>query len=266
MTELITPPLSDEKTPVIDHLIELRRRLIQCVLVLMAMTAVCYMLRDDILGILILPLENAMGAESTHRLIYTSLTEAFFTSLKISFLTALFVTLPFILMQVWKFVAPGLYRREQGALLPFLIATPVLFTIGALLVYFAVMPMAWKFFLGFQTSGAETNLPIQLEPRIGDYLDLILALIYAFGLCFQLPVFLMLVARAGFLTAHDLSSRRKYAVVGVFTIAAVLTPPDIVSMIMLALPLWALFEVSIVLIRRMESKRAAQTEATGHAG
>jgi sec-independent protein translocase protein TatC len=262
MTDL-TPPLTEDKTPVIDHLIELRRRLIQCVVVLTIMTVICYMLRDHILAVLIEPLNQAMGADSTHRLIYTSLTEAFFTALKISFLTALFITLPFILMQIWKFVAPGLYAREQGAFLPFLIATPVLFVLGGLLVYFGVMPLAWKFFLGFQTSGAETILPIQLEPRIGDYLSLILTLIFAFGLCFQLPVFLMLIARAGFISAEDLSSRRKYAVVAAFVIAAVLTPPDVISQTTLAVPIILLYETSIFLIRRMERERALRAANAG---
>jgi sec-independent protein translocase protein TatC len=248
----LTPPLTEDKTDVVGHLVELRRRLMLCFGALAVMTLICYMGRDHILAVLIRPLAQSMDAESTHRLIYTSLTEAFFTALKISFLTALFVTMPLILMQIWKFVAPGLYKREQGAFLPFLIATPVLFILGGLLVYFFIMPMAWAFFLGFQTSGAETVLPIQLEPRIGDYLNLILSLIFAFGLCFQLPVLLMLLARAGFIKAIDLSSRRKYAIVAAFVIGAVMTPPDIISQTMLALPIVLLYEISILLIRRME--------------
>lgn len=236
-------------------MIELRRRLIASFLALAAMTCVCYVFRDDILAVLIAPLAKSMGDGSTHRLIYTSLTEAFFTALKISFLTALFVTLPFILMQIWKFVAPGLYQREQGALLPFLIATPVLFVLGGLLVYFFVMPMAWKFFLGFQTSGAQTVLPIQLEARIADYLNLIITLIFAFGLCFQLPVLLMLLARVGFVSAADLTSRRKYAIVIAFVVAAIMTPPDVISQTMLAVPIILLYELSIFLIRRMEKDR-----------
>lgn len=258
MTDQIAPPLTEDKTTVAEHLVELRRRLIWCCLTLAGMTCLCYMFRDQILGVLIDPLAKTMNAEGgTQRLIYTNLTEAFFTALKISFLTALFITLPFILMQVWKFVAPGLYKREQGAFLPFLIATPVLFVLGGLLVYFFVMPMAWKFFLGFQTSGAETTLPIQLEARIGDYLSLIITLIFAFGLCFQLPVLLMLLARAGFIKAIDLSSRRKYAIVAAFIVGAVLTPPDIISQTMLALPIIALYEISILLIRNMEKTRNA---------
>lgn len=255
---IVPPPLTEDKTQVLDHLIELRRRLIFCSLALLGMTCLCYMLRDHILGFLIDPLANTMSAQGgTQRLIYTNLTEAFFTALKISFLTALFVTMPFILIQIWKFVAPGLYKREQGAFLPFLIATPVLFILGGLLVYYFVMPMAWKFFLGFQTSGAETILPIQLEAKIGDYLNLIISLIFAFGMCFQLPVFLLLIARAGFITANDLSSRRKYAIVIAFIIGAVMTPPDIISQTMLAVPILILYEVSILCIRHMEKTRNA---------
>lgn len=258
MIDPIPPSLTEDKTSVTDHLVELRRRLIACCGALAVMTCICYMFRDHILAVLIAPLADTMNAEGgTQRLIYTNLTEAFFTALKISFLTALFVTLPFILMQIWKFVAPGLYKREQGAFLPFLVATPVLFILGGLLVYFFIMPMAWKFFLGFQTSGAQTTLPIQLEARIGDYLSLIITLIFAFGLCFQLPVLLMLLARAGFISAADLSSRRKYAIVAAFIIGAVLTPPDIISQTMLAVPIIVLYEISIILIRNMEKTRNA---------
>lgn len=252
-----TLPNPSDKTPVYDHLIELRRRLILCFLALAVMTGICYLFRDQILGLLIQPLAKMMGEDSTHRLIYTSLTEAFFTALKLSFLSALFLTLPFILIQIWKFVAPGLYQREQGAFLPFLVATPVLFLIGALLVYFFVMPAAWGFFLGFQTSAGETVLPIQLEARIGDYLNLIIALIFAFGMSFQLPVLLLLLARVGFLSAQDLSSRRKYAIVIAFVIAAVMTPPDVFSQVMLAIPLIGLYELSIFLIKRLEKQRGA---------
>lgn len=251
--------LTENKTQVLEHIVELRRRLIWCMLALFAMTGACYVFVDHILAVLIQPLADTMNAEGgTQRLIYTSLTEAFFTTLKLSFLSALFLTLPFILMQVWKFVAPGLYKREQGAFLPFLVATPVLFVLGALLVYFFVMPLAWKFFLAFQTSGADTVLPIQLEARIGDYLNLIISLIFAFGLCFQLPVLLMLLARAGFVKAADLASKRKYALVIAFIVAAVLTPPDIVSQSLLALPIIALYEASILLIRHMEKTRDAR--------
>mgnify|MGYP000656009657 CR=1 FL=1 len=257
MTDPITPTLTENKTQVVEHLVELRRRLILCMLALFAMTGLCYVFVDHILAVLIQPLAESMSEAggSTQRLIYTSLTEAFFTTLKLSFLSALFLTLPFILMQVWKFVAPGLYKREQGAFLPFLIATPILFLMGAMLVYFFVMPLAWKFFLTFQTSAVDTVLPIQLEARIGDYLNLIISLIFAFGLTFQLPVLLMLLARAGFVKAEQLASKRKYALVLAFLIGAVLTPPDVVSQSLLALPILALYEASIFLIRHMEKSR-----------
>jgi len=256
MNQTVTNPLPNKEGSTLDHVIELRARLITCFLALIGMTGVCYLFVDHILSFLIAPLADTMGQNGTQRLIYTDLTEAFFTNIKISFLTALFVTLPVILIQVWKFVAPGLYRKEQQAMLPFFIATPVLFLIGGLLVYYFIMPLAWSFFLGFQTSGAETALPIQLEARISDYLNLIISLIFAFGMCFQLPVLLMLLARAGFVTADQLASKRKYAIVGAFIIAAPLTPPDIVSQIMLAFPLILLFEISIFLIRHVSKSRA----------
>lgn len=240
----------------LTHLIELRSRLILCVLALGVFTGIAYYFIDYIMGFLITPLAGAMGENGTHRLIYTNLTEAFFMNIKVAFLTALFVTLPFILIQLWKFVAPGLYRREQNALLPYFIATPALFAFGALMVYYVIMPMAWAFFLGFQTSGSQTVLPIQLEARIADYINLIIGLIFAFGLCFQLPVVLMLMARAGIVTASQLADKRKYVLVGAFIIGAILTPPDVVSQVLMALPLYILYEISIFLIRTGEKKKA----------
>lgn len=240
---------------VIEHLIELRQRLLLSFVALIAMTGLCYMFSDHIFAILIKPLAEVMGPNATHRLIYTSLTEAFFTTLKVSFLSALFLTMPVILTQIWKFVAPGLYRRERKAFLPFFIATPLLFTAGAAIVYFIVMPLAWSFFLGFQTNSDQTVLPIQLEARIADYLDLIISLIFAFGLCFQLPVVLTLMARAGIITSQSLTDKRKYMIVAAFIIGAALTPPDVVSQITLSLPLIALYEISILMIKRAERAR-----------
>lgn len=251
------PPLTEGKTEVMDHIIELRRRLILCVVALAVVTGLCYTVHEQIFAFLIKPLADTMGEESTQRLIYTSLTEAFTTSLKLSFLTALFITLPLILSQIWKFVAPGLYKNERSAFLPFVVATPLLFLVGAAMVYYSVMPMAWKFFLGFQTTAGETVLPIQLEARIGDYLSLITTLIFAFGLCFQLPVLMMLLARIGIVTAQSLADKRKYVLVGAFAVAAVITPPDVLSQILLAVPLYILYEISIFLIRRTEKSKAA---------
>lgn len=261
-TPIQSPAPEGEGGGVFPHLIELRERLMLCVGLLAVMTGVCYHYHEVIFSVLIAPLSTAMGAHGTQRLIYTSLTEAFTTSLKISFLTALYLTLPVILNQIWRFVAPGLYGKERRAFMPFLVATPLLFTLGACMVYFLVMPMAWQFFLGFQTSAGETVLPIQLEPRIGDYLDLIILLIFAFGLCFQLPVFLMLLARVGLVSAQSLVAKRKYMIVLAFVIGAVLTPPDVLSQTLLALPLYGLYELSIFLIRRTErSSRTEEPEA-----
>ncbi len=257
----LPPPLTEHKTHVMTHIIELRERLVLCVLTLAVMTGVCYYYHDLIFSVLIAPLAHTMGQAGTQRLIYTSLTEAFTTTLKISFLTALFLTLPIIITQIWQFIAPGLYVKERRALLPFLVATPLLFLVGALMVYFIIMPAAWHFFLGFQTSAGQTILPIQLEARIADYLDLITKLIFAFGLCFQLPVLLVLLARVGIVTRHMLIEKRKYVLVGVFAAAAVLTPPDVMSQIMLAVPLYGLYELSIILIGLIERDKAADKAA-----
>lgn len=231
-----------------EHLLELRTRLIWVFLAMGVGTGICFFFVEDIYGVLVRPLAGAMGEGDTQRLIYTGLTEAFFTYFKVAFFAGLFLTFPFLLLQVWKFIAPGLYKNERRAFLPFLIATPVLFFIGGAMVYFVVLPMAWPFFLSFQSTGAETALPIQLEARVSEYLDLIMALIFAFGLCFQMPVVLTLLAKAGLITADHLRRFRRYAIVIIFVVAAVLTPPDVLSQIMLAVPLWALYEISILLI------------------
>lgn len=234
----------------LTHLLELRTRLILSVLALIFTTGLCYVFIDQIMGFLITPLASAMGENGTHRLIYTNLTEAFFMNIKVSFLTALLITLPFILIQIWKFIVPGLYRHEKRAMLPYFIATPLLFAFAACMVYYVIMPTAWAFFLGFQTSGNQTVLPIQLEARITDYINLIIGLIFAFGLCFQLPVVLMLMSRAGLVTAEQLASKRKFVLVSCFIVGAILTPPDVISQILMAIPLYALYEISIFLIRR----------------
>lgn len=240
--------------PLIDHLTELRMRLLKSLLAVAAGMILCFIFVKPIYGFLVAPLAGAMSDADTGRLIYTGLTEAFFTYMKVAFFAGLFLTFPLLLLQVWRFIAPGLYIKERRAFLPFLIATPVLFFLGGAVVYYIVLPLAWPFFLSFQTSGAETALPIQLEARVSEYLDLILALVFAFGLCFELPVLLGLLGKAGLISANTLVKKRKYAVVVAFLCAAFLTPPDVISQFLLAIPLLLLYEGSILIVRHVAPK------------
>ncbi|MBX2833556.1 MAG: twin-arginine translocase subunit TatC [Micavibrio sp.] len=242
----------DKGSPFLSHVVELRKRLIWVFLIMALGTAGCFVFVEEIYSFLVYPLAGAMGEGDSHRLIYTGLTEAFFTYLKVAFFAGIFLTFPVLLLQIWLFIAPGLYKNEKGAFLPFLIATPILFFLGGVMVYEVVLPLALPFFLSFQTSGTETALPIQLEARVSEYLDLIMTLIFAFGLCFQLPVLLTLLGKVGIIRAEHLSRFRKYAVIIVFALAAFLTPPDVVSQVALAVPLLGLYELSILLIRYVQ--------------
>ncbi|MGD9638776.1 MAG: twin-arginine translocase subunit TatC [Alphaproteobacteria bacterium] len=232
--------------PIMEHIRELRRRLIKCILFFVAAFFISYSFASNILNILINPLAQIMAKNGgTNRMIYTNLTEGFFTYLKIGSFGAICLSFPFFIWHIWQFIAPGLYKNEKRAVLPFIIASPVLFIMGALLVYFMIIPMAWSFLMGFQSSFGQTVLPIQLEARISEYLSLIMTLIMAFGLCFQMPVFLVLLAYAGIITPESLIKFRKYAIVLIFFVAAVVTPPDIISQVGLAIPLIMLYEITI---------------------
>lgn len=247
--------------PLLDHLVELRNRLIYSLIGFIICFGFCYWKSDVLYGFLAEPLANQLG--EGRRLIFTDLTEAFFTRVKVAMWGALLLAFPVIASQVWMFVAPGLYKHERRAFLPFLVATPFLFTLGAALAYFLIIPMAWNFFLSFQTDNpaAGLGLPIQFEGKVNEYLSLVMALIFAFGLSFQLPVLLTLLARVGIVTSAGLADKRRFAIVGVFIFAAIVTPPDVFSQVSLAIPLIILYEISIWSAKMVEKKRAEREAA-----
>ncbi len=239
----------------VSHLAELRKRLIQSFIFLIIFFIGCYFFAEHLYGFLVEPYAKAVKDDGTERrLIFTALQETFLTYLKVSFFAAFFVTCPFILMQIWKFIAPGLYKHEKIAIVPYLILTPILFFLGGMLVYYLIMPLAIKFFLSFESSGLTTGLPIQLEAKVNEYLSLVMKLIFAFGISFQLPVVLSLMARIGVVDSKFLKERRKYVVVIIFTVAALLTPPDPITQIGLAIPLLILYELSIISVNIIEKK------------
>jgi len=253
--------IDESQAPLLDHLIELRGRLLRCVAALGVAFVVCLNFADQIFAILVRPLAAAFPA-GQGKLIYTKLYEAFFVELKVALFAAFFVSFPIIANQLWAFIAPGLYAKEKKAFLPFLIATPVLFAAGASLAYFIVMPTAFRWFLGFQ--GDKGGIQLEALPGTGDYLGLVMQFILAFGISFLLPVLLLLLNRAGIVSRAQLSKARRYVIVAIFAVAAVATPPDVVSQLMLAVPLLFLFEGSLLvmlLTERREAKRQAAEPA-----
>ena len=247
--------IDETRAPLLDHLIELRGRLVRCVLALAVGFGVCLYFADPILAFLVQPLKDAFP-EGKGQLIFTKLPELFFVDLKVALFAGFMVSFPVIANQLWAFIAPGLYAREKKAFLPFLIATPVLFLGGASLAYFVVMPTAFAFFLGF--GGNAGGMDVEALPSAGDYLDLVMQFILAFGMTFLLPVLLMLLHRAGIVTRAQLAGARRYVIVGVFAISAIVTPPDPGSQIILAIPLLLLFEGSLFLMRFQEGKVAKE--------
>ncbi len=252
--------------PLLDHLIELRTRLLYSVGALVLAFVGAWFLADDIYRILVRPLADILlevGLEQgqARRMIFTNLTEVFFTYIKVAFFAAAFVTCPVFLSQIYMFVAPGLYKHEKSAFLPFLVASPILFFIGGALVYFAILPLAWDFFINFEAPGGPESLAIQLEPKVNEYLSLTMKLIFAFGLCFQLPVIMTLLARVGIASSEGMAKKRKYAIVATFVVAAVLTPPDPISQISLAVPIILLYELSILMAKLVEKRRREREEA-----
>jgi sec-independent protein translocase protein TatC len=256
--------LEASKAPLMDHLVELRSRLVKSMIAFLIAFIICFAFAKSIYGILIQPLADAFaaGGQPGRHMIFTALYETFFTYVKVGMFGAICLAFPFMAAQLWLFIAPGLYRNERKAFLPFMLATPVMFLVGAAFVYFVMMPYAIRFFLSFEVpggaGGGPGGLPIELEARVSEYLSFVMTLIFAFGFCFELPVLLILLGRVGIVSSAALKKARRYAIVGVFAVAAIVTPPDMFSQLSLAFPMCALYEISIWGVWLIERQRAAE--------
>lgn len=258
----LPPPVADEEdeiagseAPLLDHLIELRKRLIRSLIVLFVLLIGCFIFADTIFNILLEPYRSVVAVPEDLEIIYTAPQEYFFTQLSLAFFGALFIGFPYLAIEIYQFVAPGLYKRERKAFVPYLIATPVFFVLGACMVYFAVLPLAMGFFQSMQTE------EIRMLVKVSEYLGLAMTLIIAFGICFQLPVVLTLLARVELINVEQLKKGRRYAIVGILAAAAFITPPDPISQIGLAMPMYLLYELSILSVRWVERSRAAAEAA-----
>ena len=262
-----TTQQDDGSMSLLDHLTELRNRLGIVMIGFVVIFLACFIRpfgsgSHNIADIVYLFLQAPLAERhEVSRMIFTGLHEGFFTQVKVAFFVSISITFPLMLLQIWKFVAPGLYKNERQAIYPFLLATPVLFALGAAMVYYIVIPLAWDFFLSFEVQGGAGALPIEVEPRISEYLSLVMRLMFAFGLSFELPVILLLLVRAGLMTADGLASKRKYAILFAFIAAAILTPPDVISQVLLAIPVIMLYELSILGARLIQKRSGDETES-----
>lgn len=250
----------DTPQPLLNHLLELRQRLIYSLVGFFGAFILCYAYAEDIFQFLVRPLATLLHEKGPRRLIYTGLTEAFLTYIKVAAFAAAFLSFPIIASQLWMFIAPGLYRKERKVFIPLLTATPILFLLGAAFAYYVIFPTAYAFFLSFEIPGSTGQLPIQLEAKVNEYLSFVMRLIFAFGISFELPVLLTLLANVDMVSSQGLIAKWRLAVVGIFIVAAIITPPDMLSMVGLAIPLIVLYGFSILMIKWVERKRPKSGE------